>query len=403
MGQGEHVSGTQLSHLSIKESRLVVEFREQDSYLNSDYESDDDDAAPPVLTNSLLSQARALVNAAKTAPRLAGLPPPRIRYVLSRLERNPEGGHADPRIPQTLDTLESLGIQLEFPSTWGPICPAPPIRPEPLPVADIVVDLSVLIALCCDSTHQALPANDDELETRFRPLCVVDGAVTLAPHSNASRDLRDQLKCEMARPLMHELQERLAGLTPRFWVTQEVRDRLPSLVDVIGGDAERARAKALFEHSGDFWAGSRWQGKAGCLADIHIRILEEEDDAPPVQETRGAFDTAVMLVCRNLLAASDNPRPCRRPRGAMAPSRLPSGHTLRTLAAGIGRGATLLTNNRGAVLKVMREAGVTDGIAGEDETRARIWVVNPSSLSEWRRNEVEAENARVEQEKHKQH
>jgi hypothetical protein len=45
----------------------------------------------------------------------------------------------------------------------------------------------------------------------------------------------------------------------------------------------------------------------------------------------------------------------------------------------------------------MREAGVTDGIPDAEEAvrRARIWVVNSSSLAEWRRIEVEENNRRV--------
>ena len=109
---------------------------------------------------------------------------------------------------------------------------------------------------------------------------------------------------------------------------------------------------------------------------------------------------------------------------------------MRTLIAGAERGWTVLTNNRGAVGKVLREMGVGEGVGtgfgweagnaleplegdGQDvesaaasellcgttdkerrngirrEERAAIWIVNPSSLSEWRRREVERENERV--------
>jgi hypothetical protein len=65
----------------------------------------------------------------------------------------------------------------------------------------------------------------------------------------------------------------------------------------------------------------------------------------------------------------------------------------------------VLTNNRGAVGKVCREMGVQEGLpdregqgqgegegAEEAAAEAAVWVVNPSSLAEWRRIEVEKSN-----------
>ena len=371
------------------------------------------------------------MEAAKAHARLPGLPVPRIKYVLTRLEPS---GHSDPRVGQTLDAMRDMGIEVEFASQWGPAPPIPAPGPDPVPATDIVLDLSVLIALCCDSTHHPLPANDAELEARFRAR-QADGS--LAQLHGASRDLRDQLKCEMQRPLIEELRDRLtaANIKPRFWVTREVRERLPTLVDVIGGLAERARARALFyPEAVNFWEGSRWEGKAGCLTDLRVRILEDDDEAPTSFAPDTPFDSLITHVCNAMLAATNespdptprtgspvpaHPTPIpttkptrpRKPKratesksplrpGTVFPpaSRLPSGHTLRTLLAGMSRRATVLTNNRGAVLKVMREAGIAEGIpAAEQEGApyARIWVVNPSSLAEWRRIEVEESNAKL--------
>lgn len=436
------------AHLRIKESRLLIEFREHDSYINSDYDSDsDDDTGPPTppLTNTLLTQARALVESVKSHGRLPNLPTPTIKYVLTRLEPT---GHSDPRVSETLDMMRNMGIDIEFACDWHSTAPpTPPAAPDPIPAEDIVLDLSVLIALCCDSTHYPLPKDQDELERRFR---AVQDDGSLARLTGASRDLRDQLRCEMQRPLILELRDRFAAarVTPRFWVTKEVRERLPNLVDVIGGQAERARARALFDpSSGNFWKGSRWEGKAGCLSDIRVRVLEDSGDgivnghaeplAPSLRNPETPFDELAIHVCDVMLDSTNEspdptprsaspaikekptptpvkkptrpPRPKRetqsrsplRPGTVFPPaSRLPSGHTLRTLVAGIGRRATVLTNNRGAVLKVLREAGVAEGIpvssdhCGSDTPRARIWVVNPSSLAEWRRIEVEESNAR---------
>ena len=70
-----------------------------------------------------------------------------------------------------------------------------------------------------------------------------------------------------------------------------------------------------------------------------------------------------------------------------------------------------MTNNRGAVGKVVRDMGVVDGLPYEggasldgvdgDKTetkespKAVVWIVNPSSLSEWRRLEVVESNRRL--------
>lgn len=580
--------------LSIKESRLLVEFREQDSYINSDYDSDSS-VPPPILTNSLLTNARILAAAAASYPRTPGLPPPRLRYVLTRL---PESGHSDPRVGETLSEMRRLGIKLEFADTEWPIPNARRI-PTLRPAEDIVLDLSILIALCCDSTHHPLPRDEWELESRFRtmrladdaerseaeakaergevkaeksaasaqitpaefeakaegteagvdgesPEAGVDGESTeavgegnetkagrspprliLGRYTNATRDLRDQLRCELARPLITELMSRLPeDRSVRFWVTREVRDRLPTLVDVIGGEREQYRARAMFGDE-DFWRDSRWEGVVGeNLRDLKVGVLEDLDPIGQVLSTgageaveggdggeAGAeegdggveggeareaaklpspFDAAVAHVCREMLritqdtppsgtplvpgtpalkpspppgtpsseATSSSPstaNPTSQAKGAPAPeqesaaqvqseakpqtkgkpksqpkgkskpsknpararagtrfvnSKLPSGHTLRTLLAGIERRMTVLTNNRGAVLKVLREEGVMEGIpfawsseegfeegqgeeADGDASRARIWIVNPSSLAEWRREQVEKGNAEL--------
>jgi hypothetical protein len=63
---------------------------------------------------------------------------------------------------------------------------------------------------------------------------------------------------------------------------------------------------------------------------------------------------------------------------------------------GMQVGMTVLTNNRGAVGKVIREMGVTEGLPfdgpAKQVEKVGLWVVNPSSLAEWRRVEVEVAN-----------
>lgn len=459
------------------------EFREQDSYLNSDFGSDEDDSsapgstangkgvsAVPPLTNSIIKQAQSLQRAIAFFPRPANMTVPRLTYVLNRLEEYADAEmYEDSRIPATFAALRKLDVDLRI----GP-SPAPPVRHVPplllVPTARIVLDLSVLVALCCDTTHRPLPKDERGLEARFRPLLPADSAPLshtrnttiptevpdsvsappevlgsgLSPHTNLTSDLRDQLRWEMQHPLIEEILERLTPIASRtpdepldFWVIPEVRRRLPGIVDIIGGEDEKRRARALFEarsgetaRNAEFWAASRYQGREGVLADIRVRVFEEDEvqhDAPDRSE-RGVFRSSVIHACQTMLelvekaksspspspSSLSNGRTIRKPKGkkparpsaTLTPGKLPTGHTLHTLLAGSRRGWTVLTNNRGAVSKICREIGVAEGLPTDEaaseaeqgeraEEAAAIWVVNPSSLSEWRRKEVEQQNAAV--------
>lgn len=439
----------------IRETRLLAEFREQDSYINSDYDSDSDldepttgpsgsstpvrNRSPPPLTNSLIGQAKSLVAASNTFKRPATLPQPRIRFVLNRMEKGVT--YSDPRIEETFRIIREMGVDLVL----GKHPRAEAVREyrykEPVPARNILLDLSVLVALCCDSAHHPLPEDEYGLESRFRALCPSDAETStsstikdgldLTPHSNVTRDLRDQLNWEMQHSLIGELQSRISDSTTssdkegvKFWVTEEVKGRLPNIIDTIGGPQEKARAEALFgvgDH--DFWEGSRWQGKAPDLGDMRLGILEtDQDGSLDLSELDQALDSGqiptfnqrLVRACHHLLQPPESgsitpPAPLhrekyrrsrnyKRPQAIFPTTRLPSQHTLNSFSAGAKRGWTVLTNNRGAVGKVIRDMGVKDGLPfdremqEEGEGKVSIWVVNPSSLSEWRRLEVEESN-----------
>ena len=417
---------------SIKEARLLAEFREQDSYINSDYDSDSDldeasqnDRAPPTLTNSLITQATSLMNAAKAFKRPASLPQPRIRFVLNRME---DTTYAEPRINETFRIIKEMGVDLVLGKQSRPGV-VEHVYQDPVPASNILLDLSVLVALCCDSAHHPLPKNDYELEARFRAISpsstINEGEESeLFPHINVTRDLRDQLNWEIQHSLIDELHTRIsnAGGLVQFWVTEEVKGRLPNIVDTIGGPREKARAKALFgEWNGqsaeglDFWENSRWAGKVPALGDMRLRILPTEDSSTPpdlstlnMNDDLPSFNKRLVQACTNLLSPPSGtitpPAPLHRQKyrrskhhkaqDVPTSTRLPSQHTLNSFSAGASRGWTVLTNNRGAVGKVMRDMGVKDGLPFDDvpDQKVVIWVVNPSSLSEWRRLEVEESN-----------
>ena len=420
----------------------MAEFREQDSYINSDYDSDSLDSASShspstkdKLTNSLIVQAESLLRAAKAHVRPLGLPTPRVRFVLNRLERNPEKGYVDDRIPRTFQTLSDLGVELVLGSQPTSNLLTRPRLPS-LPTKRIMLDLSVIVALCCDSTHRPLPRDKDELEARFRPLQTTeDGTIALADHTIVSKDLRDQLSLEMQHPVIEEIQSRVAGYDAdeiEWYVTREVKERTPGIVTLIGGPQEQARAKALYgESDSNFWTGSRYEGKEGILAGLKVKVLEddvEEELARMGINERSMFEKGLISVCERMLSAVEagpqsatstpptapQVKPTGRHRKGRGikfkrnpnlppPQRLPSTHTLRTLLLGVKGGMTVLTNNRGAVGKIIREMGVTEGlpfdpdeqVLGGKVRKAVAWVVNPSSLSEWRRVEVERINAEI--------
>lgn len=464
-----------LANDRIKESRLRAEFREQDSYINSDYDEDTDSDDPSStagpsntsstsqspsdvkangksaerpLTNSIIDQVIALRRAVKALPRPLDLPVPRIRYVLNRLEEHPEGGHIDPRIPATFAAIRKMGVDLVIGSPAVPPL-VPRIHPTLVPTRRIMLDLSVVVALCCDSTHFPLPTCTEDLEARFRPYRIDEqGEKFLVDHTPVTKDLRDQLSWETAHPVIEEIQNHLgqAGHDEsevEFYVTQEVKDRTPGIVDLIGGPREQARVRALYgDSTEDFWLASRYRGREGILRNIKAKVLETDLEAHVMGLSMihhpSMFDLGVVSVCERMLgviegtstpneeaAAVPVPLPLtitrqrkrrsrnpRRPHVVFPPpQRLPSVHTLRTMILGIKSGMTVLTNNRGAVGKVIREMGVQEGLPferdtlrggnadgkGEKRQNATLWVVNPSSLAEWRRLEVEQVNAALEE------
>jgi hypothetical protein len=354
--------------------------------------------------------------------------------------------YRDKRIAETFQIIRDMGVELVIgKQARQPRIPRlPPSPTRPIPARNILLDLSVLVALCCDSAHHPLPSNSEELEARFRPILPPgttsesgsnDAHLHLTPHSNVTKDLRDQLQWEVQHSLIDEMQTQLAktllrdGASVQFWVTEEVKGRLPNIIDIIGGPHEKARAKALFQEEGgteDFWHESRWKGKAPALGGLRLQILndEDEDDNDSLSDLSDlkledgkipSFNKRLVHACRNLLTLPESgsishPAPLhrqkyrrsrhfKRPHVIFPTTRLPSQHTLNSFAAGAKRGWTVLTNNRGAVGKVVRDMGVKDGLPFEDEGegdgRAVIWVVNPSSLSEWRRLEVEESNRKL--------
>ncbi|KAL1731566.1 hypothetical protein EV714DRAFT_271596 [Schizophyllum commune] len=170
---------------TIKNARMLAEFREIDSYDTGSSDEDDDDYPVPSLRqtnfdNSVLRLGRSLIVAAQANPSEITGRPPTVVLRLTRL--TPDGEDTDPRIGQTIRMLEEMGLIVElgertvlppFPGKdrAGEATPATAPAPSPPPVItpDINLDLSILIALTSDLTHAPLPTTIEEAEARFIP------------------------------------------------------------------------------------------------------------------------------------------------------------------------------------------------------------------------------------------
>lgn len=294
---------TDSADLSIKNTRLMMEFREIDSYLTSD--DDDDDELRPRLAqtefdNSLLRMGRELLAAAKANPILDPAPlsnfvpdansttpnpnttvTPQVTIRLTRLDPSLED---DPRIEKTIQCLRDMGIDVQLGERSYPH-PAPisetPTKSKLLePTTNINLDLSALIALISDISHSTLPRTEQEAHARFEPPQSYldwkkDRAKSLARQSQGthrslddvgdgesdegmgensrqySRALATQAIQEMSKGFLEEIHERISAVVAQpstgvtFWTTSEARLRCLQIVSKIGGERERQRADAL--------------------------------------------------------------------------------------------------------------------------------------------------------------
>ncbi|KAI0795766.1 hypothetical protein C8Q75DRAFT_747316 [Abortiporus biennis] len=344
---------------SVKNSRMLAEFREIDSY---DTDSEDDqerssgDYGPSLaqteFDNSLLCMGRSLLNAARLNPIPGSAEPPSITLRLTRLDPCPSDAREhDPRIAQTIKQLRDMGIDVQIgerdPSIISELIMPKPITPRRLQsTTKINLDLSILIALVSDLTHSSLPTTAEEADTRFTPSehyvewkkTRVGEAVDIESITRPCRALSHQALQEMHKGLLQEMFERLSSLTSpshsesstpilpadvEFWTTPEARDRCLKIISKIGGPNEKRRASALFpsidiglsEAEESYWKGSRYPPRFIPLLPIHLfkSSAPSPESVPPTSDDTGRlispFFLALAQTCRGILEQEVIPDP----------------------------------------------------------------------------------------------
>lgn len=187
------------SKVRTKNSRLLVEFREQDSYLTDSGDESDSECTMQkplsVLDNSVLRMGQSLLEAAKASVSDETQRIPRITLRLTRLIPDSSSLSelvqmglkildsdlpakarldTDQRIGQTLRELLKIGLDVELgelplqkmSDVYLETDPAPK---HLFPTQKINVDLSVLLALLSDIAHSPLPVSTEDAHVRYIP------------------------------------------------------------------------------------------------------------------------------------------------------------------------------------------------------------------------------------------
>lgn len=363
---------------TLKNARLLAEFREIDSYdtdSSSDEETDRPSLAQKEFDNTLLQMGRDLIAASRVNPLPSG-EHPQVVLCLTRLD--PEDPDGDQRIGTTVQCLRDMGIHVVLGERSKGDLPPPPLTEAdgdgetPVcsqPTERINLDLSILIALVSDLTHAPLPPSIEEAQKRFVPPqkymdwkkarangkgkrsngTVVaeeqdssqqqssdnmDSAIELDV-STHSKALMNQCLQEMGKGMVQEIHDRISGLSNvEFWTTSEAKERCLRIVSKIGGEREKRRVHALFpdtapapglqdekQHNPEahLWDGSRYP--ASFVHFLPIRIYTEDfhddlTDHPLSDKSPHPFFSVLADTCSRLLNKEEIPHPRPPPRGS---------------------------------------------------------------------------------------
>jgi len=214
------------------------------------------------------------------------------------------------------------------------------------------LDPTALMGLCSDLLHYDLPEDEAGARRRFfRPkekLIVplgkrwgkyrkkglingdtkpegVDGVVAGLgrltvdedeDQSQNSKELYKNLLEEMDIPLIPEIRDTLEGFGYKageveFWAT---KDSIRYMKEALGGDAgidtgeQRRMRRLLGLEDGDFWEGSRYEGKEGVLEGLKVRVFDDavgQDNG--VRNLPTGFHGSLLDITTSFLQAYGDP------------------------------------------------------------------------------------------------
>jgi len=414
-----------------KLSRLLTEFRtiEAFNYVSDEEDEGKDTNQPSIapelyLDNSVMQTGKGLLAAAQLSAS-EGETTPTVVLRLSRLSQQDLDN--DLRISNTVKQLQKLGITVELDLQAVSLDPPAPLRSFRLP-HKINLDLSMLIALVSDLTHAPLASSREDAEARFQPQTDRSwkrrlerskekggaGAEEEVPDSGAGggaiehcRELAAQSCQEIEHALLEEISNRIrsdSGNTNcELWTTQDAKNRFFSIVNKIGGEVEKRRARGLFGEGplgiDAFWWESRYH--IPTFHGLPVRVFAT--DLPPTQATYelSSFNGQISYTCRNMLqqpTRSDikNSNTTEKKRTVVAPIRFAgriSVHTIVSLLWGAETGMVTLTSNKASVKALLREmrgfglpvARASPSQACDEEEQVldfAVWVTGPRSLAE---------------------
>ncbi|KAG2108439.1 uncharacterized protein F5147DRAFT_745746 [Suillus discolor] len=393
---------------TIKNSRILMEFREMDSYLTS---SDEDDGGghsslkkenliPQEFDNSVLRTGRELLEAARANPHSSN----EIPSVTMRLTRLNPSLSDEPRIAYTIDCLQRMGIDVQLGERQGIVKETDDISAPVLePTTHINLDLSALIALISDTTHSHLPRDPEDANIRFIPpqryvewkkqrvqmlSNSPDATSTWEDSGIHSRVLAEQAQQEMKKGLLQDMHDRLRCISPTL-------QNIPILDDTRGSPTlspdprERQRAEVLLSYStcsetttipthNQFWVHSRYPSNFIPLIPIRLYPSPEPDTTSLESfqpNPSSPFMTSLALTCRNILSQEDisRLRESQSPPGHSAAPYLSNDegdippaavtlanpkltvHTVQSMLWGATLGWTTLTTNRSSVKVLLKE------------------------------------------------
>jgi len=355
---------------------------------------------------------------------------PNVILRLSRLSQRDLD--SDLRISNTVTQLQKLGISIELGLQAINLDPPSPPRSFRLP-RKINLDLSILIALVSDITHAPIPSSRDDAEARFQPQTDRSwkrqlersrekeevGAEDEGTYSGAGggpiehcRELVAQGCQEMEHSLLEEIGNRIRSEPDstecELWTTRDAKKRFFSIVDKIGGEVEKRRARGLFgeEPLGveAFWWESRFP--FSTLPGLPVKVFAT--DLPPTQAAQdlSSINGQISYSCRNMLQQPKrmdvkNSNATHKQRTVVAPVRFAgklSAHTIVSLLWGAETGMVTLTSNKASVkalLREMRGFGLPLAKASPSQSRDEeeqvlyfaVWVTAPRSLAEGMRTD----------------